>query len=326
MRHRTKLGIIGLGHVYDWQAKALELVPGLHVVGGTDTNRDTAQRLVHGRFFDSAQALLAADVQAVLISTPPATHYEIAVQALTAGKDVLIEKPATLDLEKLSDLHALATDAGQLLVVAFHAAFAPDLQWFQKALEAGRFKQHGAIDVVKMSFFDPYITPSGIEPSRMHLGGSWIDSGINALSVLASLVEDAVLMEARATTIPQVSGIDIACAADFAFPTGVTGRRGIATIETNWALGINRKLTSVRFVDGTEVVLDHSGQRVLKRVPGETIQELADCAQGRERLVNHYVGVFEDFIRRLRLRRGNEQLSRVTHRLLFEGRDGAIRA
>ena len=32
-------------------------------------------------------------VDAVLVATPPASHYDVAMQALRAGKHVLVEKP-----------------------------------------------------------------------------------------------------------------------------------------------------------------------------------------------------------------------------------------
>lgn len=66
MSHQTELGIVGLGHVYDWQAKALDLVDELHVVGGTDADRQKAPKLSRGQFFDSPDELLASDVSACL--------------------------------------------------------------------------------------------------------------------------------------------------------------------------------------------------------------------------------------------------------------------
>lgn len=194
-----------------------------------------------------------------------------------------------------------------------------------KGLESGVLDDHGGVDVVRMSFFDPYLTPTGIDPAHAALGGSWIDSGINALSVLVSIVKDPILTEARATIAPQVGALDVASAVDFEFTDRPTGRRGIASIETNWALGINRKMTSLRFVDGTEVLLDHSGQRVLEKSTNGVQRTLADFSQGKERLVTHYVGVFEDFVQRLRRGQDNEDFTRLTHRLLFQARDSTIK-
>lgn len=325
MTHQVELGIIGLGHVYDWQAKALDLVGELQVVGGTDAEREKASKLSSGRFFDSVDELLSSNIRAVLVSTPPATHHAIATKALEAGKDVLLEKPATLDQDELSDLYARARSSGRLLVVAFHAAFAGDVRWIVEALETGGLDYHGGLDFARMSFFDPYLTPTGINPAHRALGGSWIDSGINALSVLGSIVTHVTLVEARVTVLPQVSELDVASVVDLAITDRNTGRRGGASIETNWALGINRKTTSLRFVDGTDVLLDHSGQRVVERSSDGSQRTLADFSRAAPRLVTHYVGVFRDFVKRLRQRDDNEEFTRVTHRLLFEARDRAIR-
>jgi len=325
MSNQVELGIVGLGHVYDWQVKAIDLMGELHVVGGTDVDREKASKLSSGRFFDSVDELLSSNIDAVLVSSPPATHHAIATKALEAGKDVLLEKPAALDQDELSDLYARARSTGRLLVVAFHAAFAADVRWVVAALETGELDYHGGLDVVRMSFFDPYLTPTGINPAHRALGGSWIDSGINALSVLASIVTHVTLVEARATVVPQVGELDVASVVDLAIADRNTGRRGVASIETNWALGINRKTTTLRFVDGTAVLLDHSGQRVVERPSDGSQRTLADFSQGPPRLVTHYVGVFQDFVKRLRQREDNEEFTRLTHQLLFEARASAIK-
>ena len=36
-------------------------------------------------------------IDAVIVATPPATHYLLAKEALLAGKDVLVEKPMTVN-------------------------------------------------------------------------------------------------------------------------------------------------------------------------------------------------------------------------------------
>ncbi len=325
MHQPTRIGIVGLGHVFEWQAKALELVSGIEVSGGTDTDPAKAGNLSKGTFYPSLDELLATDVDAVLVSTPPATHHDIATQVLRSGRHVLLEKPATLDLGHLSSLYALARDLERRLVVAFHASFAADVLWVVQRLKHGSLAVHGQIDSVRSCFCDPYLTTRGIAPEHAALGGSWIDSGINALSVLASLVRDPVLTEARATVVPQFGPLDVAALADFEFSDTVTGRRGRASIETNWALGINRKTTSLRFTDGTELLLDHSGQQVVETSPSGAGCVLAEFSDGPPRLVTHYMGVFQNFLQHLARGSDNEEFARLTHRLLLQARDEAVR-
>src|SRR6266852_6316499 len=55
---------------------------------------------------DITLALVSSEVRGVVIATPAETHYQIARAAIEAGKDVLVEKPLTLDVpegERLVD-------------------------------------------------------------------------------------------------------------------------------------------------------------------------------------------------------------------------------
>jgi len=62
--------------------------------------------------------LAEADVDAVLVCTPNATHAEYAVPALKAGKHVLLEKPMETTLEKCNSILAAAREAGVVLQIA----------------------------------------------------------------------------------------------------------------------------------------------------------------------------------------------------------------
>jgi predicted dehydrogenase len=67
-----------------------------------------------------SELLEASDVDAVIVATPDFAHREPTVQALEAGKDVLVEKPLATSLE---DAYAMATAAarsGKFLMTLFN--------------------------------------------------------------------------------------------------------------------------------------------------------------------------------------------------------------
>jgi predicted dehydrogenase len=72
--------------------------------------------------FDGA---LAADVAAVAIATPAETHFELALRALTAGKDVFVEKPMALTYEHAERLVQLAQARGRILMVGHVLEYHP---------------------------------------------------------------------------------------------------------------------------------------------------------------------------------------------------------
>lgn len=60
---------------------------------------------------NSFQAALDSDVDAVVIATPPATHHELTMQAIGAGKHVLCEKPFALDTGHAREMRDAAVAA-----------------------------------------------------------------------------------------------------------------------------------------------------------------------------------------------------------------------
>ena len=73
-----------------------------------------------------AQAL-ESDIPAVVIATPAETHYDLARQALAAGKDVFVEKPLALTYEQGADLVELAERKGRILMVGHVLEYHPGI-------------------------------------------------------------------------------------------------------------------------------------------------------------------------------------------------------
>jgi predicted dehydrogenase len=96
-----RLGVIGTGQI---SQIVLPMIPADRVVvaGLADVNIDAAKTLAEKignvTVYETPAALLAAaDIEAVYIATPPATHGSLVEEALKAGKHVICEKPWTLN-------------------------------------------------------------------------------------------------------------------------------------------------------------------------------------------------------------------------------------
>ncbi|MFC1628598.1 Gfo/Idh/MocA family protein [Gemmatimonadota bacterium] len=66
---------------------------------------------------DYHQVLQSDDIDAVIIVTPAATHYQLASEFLAAGKHVLVEKPLATSVEDARSLMEIAENAGAILMV-----------------------------------------------------------------------------------------------------------------------------------------------------------------------------------------------------------------
>jgi predicted dehydrogenase len=82
--------------------------------------------------------LLADDeLDAVVVATPAATHYELAKRALEAGKHVLVEKPPAMSAAEAEDLVATAESADRVLMPGHLLLYHPAVQTVKSLVDAG---------------------------------------------------------------------------------------------------------------------------------------------------------------------------------------------
>ena len=178
--------IAGLGEVARTHLKALEQTPGADVVAGVDT---AAVPPVSFRghpvpvYPTPRKASDHHDPDVVVIATPTPTHAAVCDQiaACFPAARILVEKPAADTLPGAR--HVLADiGARQPVDVAYHMAFSPEVTWAARTAQAS-YARLGVPVAAQAWFTDPYT--GQFDTATLRLGDSWIDSGINALSVLA---------------------------------------------------------------------------------------------------------------------------------------------
>jgi predicted dehydrogenase len=124
MTAKARVGVVGTG----WWATRVHL-PALadyeraDVVGVVDTDTEraavAAEKFGAPHSFDDIADLLDLGVDAVVIATPHDTHYPLAAAALSAGADVLIEKPMVIDPADGRHLVELAEQVGRRIHVGY---------------------------------------------------------------------------------------------------------------------------------------------------------------------------------------------------------------
>jgi predicted dehydrogenase len=125
----VRWGVVGPGHAGTRFAEGLQAVPeaSLLAVYGRSAERTEAyaQRFAVPKVCASLEDLLAASLDAVYVATLTDTHSQICIQALSAGKHVMCEKPAALNSQQLKGVLAAARRSGRLFMEAMKPPFFP---------------------------------------------------------------------------------------------------------------------------------------------------------------------------------------------------------
>ena len=307
-----EIALVGLGHIADHQLAAIEMTKGLRVVAACDKNPDTARRLSKDvSFYASIDDLIVAKrFDIAVISTPNHAHFQHGELFINAGKDVILEKPAVETRKQLHDIVLQSQRAGTFLYFSLHAAFGAEVLWFRQQLVNGNLRL-GNLRRFHARFYDPYIRENKLVIGAESLGGSWMDSGMNALSVLGHFVKPIGLrVEKSQMRAPEKFGCSETEAKVFVASDGAHG-----LIHTSWLTGKNHKSTRLIF-DQDEILLDHSLQTAaIGR--GSTQKILFSYNGSLHRLTNHYVGVFSDLVARYTCGQSNLDYAVALHEPFF---------
>ena len=250
--------LVGLGAIGQTHARALEATPAADVVAGVDVDGSRsltfrgADRPVYRRLREAGQA---CEPDLVVIATPTGTHAAVSEETARwfPTARLLVEKPAAATLADATRILA-GIGGRQPVEVAYHTSFAPEVGWGQRAVEARR-SELGDLASAQMFFADPYY--DDYERAAATLGNSWLDSGINALSVLArfATIVKRESLRSIGTERQSIFEARLACH-DGSAPN--MGRPAQALLVTSWHATDGAKTTRLRYASGLELLMDHT--------------------------------------------------------------------
>jgi predicted dehydrogenase len=136
----VRVGIIGTG-IGTEHIKAFQQAPGAIVTAVCSAQREraeaTAQQFGIVRATTDYRDLLRADVDAVVITTPPALHRPMALDAIAAGKHVFCEKPLAATLAEAVEMRDAAEAAGIVHMINHQTRFGATYTEVQRLIDAG---------------------------------------------------------------------------------------------------------------------------------------------------------------------------------------------
>tara|TARA_B100001250_G_C19817296_1_gene799364 strand:- start:1216 stop:2169 length:954 start_codon:yes stop_codon:yes gene_type:complete len=178
-----KVCIVGCGSISRIHAKQLKKKVDLRFVS-RNIERATALSNACGGsvVYSEYQEALDDDIDAVVLCTPPAVHADGVKAALSAGKNVLVEKPLCVSREELKSLISVAETYNHLsLVIAENYYYKPSLELMKTIIREGLIGDLERIHVRKCFSQKSEGWKKGC--------GALLEGGIHFLALISGLIE-----------------------------------------------------------------------------------------------------------------------------------------
>ena len=197
-----RVGIVGTGYIADFHAKAIHSTVGVELAGVADPNISVAQAFGAAwgvPAFPSLETMAAAlQLDAVHLLAPPDLHHPLAVQALAAGLNILVEKPMCSTANEAAELVQLSLEAQLIIRVNHSMVFGESYTRLRDHIRSGDL---GPLDYLSFNHFaelgfirfGPFSNWMLREP-----GNAFLEIGSHPISGMIDLVGEPEKIEVSA--------------------------------------------------------------------------------------------------------------------------------
>lgn len=182
------LGCGFITRVHSWHVRALTRDFSCGYASRDAARSETFRQKYRGfaSYGSYADALADPRVNAVVIAVPPRFHFDLTLQALAAGKHVLVEKPAYLTMAEYDEVKRARDAAGRIILVGENDHYKPLAVCLRHLL------REGAIGELVFSRFatvnqKPKAADDWRNDTAMAGGDAFFEEGIHWLHLAGSL-------------------------------------------------------------------------------------------------------------------------------------------
>ncbi|MGH2457688.1 MAG: Gfo/Idh/MocA family protein [Chloroflexota bacterium] len=200
------VGLVGCGAVADWHADRgyAHLTDLVRLAAVCDTRQDRAEALA-GRYdarpyTDLAELLANPSIQGIDLCVPHHLHAPLALQALAAGKNVLVEKPIATTVEDAERMVALATERGLTLCVSEQYPFSTPFRRARELVKAGEIGKLVTVRTHRVGYLGGIWMRDGWRQNATVAGGGMLlDQGCHYTSIARMMAGDVESVAAFTT-------------------------------------------------------------------------------------------------------------------------------
>lgn len=185
---KIKAAVAGMGFIGTAHVEALRRLNNVEVAAICGSRRSITEKAeelgIENYTSDYSEILNNPEIDAVHICTPNYLHFQMAKDALNAGKHVICEKPLTTTKEEAEELLALAREKGLIHATNFNIRFYPLMHQLKSMIERGDL---GEIFSVNGSYLQDWLfyetdynwrletEQSGDSRAIADIGSHWMD-------------------------------------------------------------------------------------------------------------------------------------------------------
>lgn len=159
--------------------------------------------------------LFESDIEAVVIATPPSTHFRFATEAIKAGKHIMVEKPLARCSEEAEAIVKLGKEYGRVVMTGHTFLFNPAVTALKNIIESGEIGRVYYINCtrVNLGLYQPDVNVVwDLAPHDVSLlmyvlgedpvtasarGGMYVKPGVHDVAYVTLNFQDQVLADLR---------------------------------------------------------------------------------------------------------------------------------
>lgn len=150
-----KIGLVGFGYWGPNLLRNLLLTKNtkVAVVCDKDSKQLESIKNIYPQILTTTdyEEFLNSDIQGVVIATPPQTHFGLAIKALNADKDILVEKPLTVNAKEAKKLVAQAQKLKKILMVDHTFVYSEPVKKIAEIFKTKKLGKVVSIDSIRAS-------------------------------------------------------------------------------------------------------------------------------------------------------------------------------
>jgi UDP-N-acetyl-2-amino-2-deoxyglucuronate dehydrogenase len=185
-----RCAIIGCGTIAPWHAGPLQRIEDAKLVAVADIIRERAEEVgeKYGAdpYDDYHEMLKRDDIDVVHVCTISGTHAQVGLDAISAGKHVLIEKPMEIRLDRIDTLIKAAKEKAVKLGGIYQRRFFPSTRKLIDAIKANRFGKIALVELANKGMrTDSYYNKDAWRGTwELDGGGALMNQGIHGVDFI----------------------------------------------------------------------------------------------------------------------------------------------